>query len=281
MPEFDEVLDGFGDNFKKNFKKPGFKIALFGVAGLGLFALYKNMQSDTATAAGGGEYYIPTGYASGYPELSGDSAGGYDGLYGQLDAMQGSMDTSNDSLSSQLDKINDKLGEQEALNVTLQNQIIRQNVVSEMKANSELYNAITGAAHADLKNQLHDRNMELAAEIGATFDPETGNYFDNETGSVLYTVAGQKATVAENYKPKGSSNPAKLYVTDKTTKKVTTSSYADDMTALSKAGDAFNKAQAAGDKAGMDKAHADAEAIRAKYGYSGGEDGSQQLALAD
>lgn len=38
-------------------------------------------------------------------------------------------------------------------------------------------------------------------------------------------------------------------------------------------------ANAAGDKAGMDAAHAAAEALRAKYGYSGGADGSEHLGL--
>ena len=38
-------------------------------------------------------------------------------------------------------------------------------------------------------------------------------------------------------------------------------------------------AKAAGDQAGMDAAHAGAEAVRAKYGYSGGADGSNHLGL--
>ncbi len=41
----------------------------------------------------------------------------------------------------------------------------------------------------------------------------------------------------------------------------------------------YAKAQAKGDKAGMQKAHAGAEAIRAKSGYSGGVDGSQHIPL--
>ncbi len=41
----------------------------------------------------------------------------------------------------------------------------------------------------------------------------------------------------------------------------------------------YAKAQAKGDKAGMQKAHAGAEAIRAQSGYSGGVDGSQHIPL--
>lgn len=52
-----------------------------------------------------------------------------------------------------------------------------------------------------------------------------------------------------------------------------------DKDALAAAGAAWNAAKAAGDQAGMEKAHADAEAIRANYGYSGGADGSQNIKL--
>lgn len=52
-----------------------------------------------------------------------------------------------------------------------------------------------------------------------------------------------------------------------------------DEEALAAAGAAWNAANAAGDKAGMEKAHADAEAIRAGYGFSGGADGSEFIAL--
>lgn len=41
--------------------------------------------------------------------------------------------------------------------------------------------------------------------------------------------------------------------------------------------DAYKRAQAAGDTAGMEQAHAQAEAIRALYGYSGGADGSEYV----
>lgn len=49
----------------------------------------------------------------------------------------------------------------------------------------------------------------------------------------------------------------------------------EDLEQLGKFGDAWNAAHAAGDQAGMDAAHAGAEALRAKYNYSGGADGSE------
>lgn len=52
-----------------------------------------------------------------------------------------------------------------------------------------------------------------------------------------------------------------------------------DRAALSAAGKKWNEANARGDKDGMDAAHAEAEAIRNKYGFSGGDDGSAYIKL--
>ena len=53
-----------------------------------------------------------------------------------------------------------------------------------------------------------------------------------------------------------------------------------DRAAIAEAQQAYEKAQAIGDKAAMAAAHAAAEAIRAKYNYSGGADGSQVTSFA-
>lgn len=47
-----------------------------------------------------------------------------------------------------------------------------------------------------------------------------------------------------------------------------------DRAALEAAGQSYNQAQAAGDQAGMDAAHRQAESIRNQYGYSGAETGA-------
>lgn len=47
--------------------------------------------------------------------------------------------------------------------------------------------------------------------------------------------------------------------------------------ALEAAGNSWNEANKAGNQEGMDAAHKQAEAIRALYGYSGGDDGSQYI----
>ena len=291
MPEFDEVLDNFQDNFKENLKKPWFKVALGVVVVLGGYALIKNMASSssaTGTNAAGGEYYIPTGYASGYPEYQGGVGGGdysfgstenYDGLLNYMENLQTSQDTTNNAIMSQLDKLAAQIGTQPGLTDSMIGGVEQQNIVAEMKANSELYNGLEGDGWSDLKTSLHDRNQELAAQIGATFDSATGSY-RSENGSALYTVTETTISKTENgYTPKGSSNPAKIVVTEGTSKKVTSASYASDSIALAEAGQRYNAAKAAGDKDGMAKAHADAEAIRAQYGYSGGEDGSQVIKI--
>lgn len=54
---------------------------------------------------------------------------------------------------------------------------------------------------------------------------------------------------------------------------------ANDQAAINALTVQYNNAQAKGDKAGMDAAHAAAEAIRARYGFSGGVDGEQYVQL--
>lgn len=53
-----------------------------------------------------------------------------------------------------------------------------------------------------------------------------------------------------------------------------------DRAALDAAKQSYADAQKAGDQAGMDAAHRQAEQLRAQYGYSGGSDGSQYLPFA-
>lgn len=55
---------------------------------------------------------------------------------------------------------------------------------------------------------------------------------------------------------------------------------AKDQTAIEEAKRKYDAAKQTGDRAGMDAAHREAEAVRAQYGFSGGEDGSQRIALA-
>lgn len=54
----------------------------------------------------------------------------------------------------------------------------------------------------------------------------------------------------------------------------------DSVAAITAAKKKWAEAQAAGDRARMDAAHAEAEAVRAGLGYSGGDDGSKEIAIA-
>lgn len=63
--------------------------------------------------------------------------------------------------------------------------------MAQMKANSELYNAL-GNDQSDTKKALHAANLEIASKYGYTYDGKTGNYFTN-SGSVVYLTSQQQA----------------------------------------------------------------------------------------
>lgn len=102
----------------------------------------------------------------------------------------------------------------------------------------------------------------IAAGIGAAANAikNKNNTASGSSGST------SKSTGGGSYTPSGSNTDAGLSAADAAKMQV----YKD----------AYNKAQAAGDTAGMEKAHADAEALRGGYGYSGGKDGSEYIAKA-
>ena len=53
----------------------------------------------------------------------------------------------------------------------------------------------------------------------------------------------------------------------------------EDLALMRKYSDAWDEANAAGDEAGKNAAHDAAEQLRAKYGYSGGVDGSDYIKI--
>lgn len=55
----------------------------------------------------------------------------------------------------------------------------------------------------------------------------------------------------------------------------------EDTAKIDSAKKKYAEAQAKGDTAGMESAHKEAEAVRANYGYSGGDDGSQNISLGN
>lgn len=63
--------------------------------------------------------------------------------------------------------------------------------LAQMKANSELYNAL-GDGQSETKKALHQQNLEIASKYGFNYDSQSGNYFTN-SGSVVYLTSQQQA----------------------------------------------------------------------------------------
>lgn len=217
MAEIQEVFEDFGDNFKANIKKPWFKWALVGVVAVGLFVAYRKHQEGGTSA--GGEYYTPTGYA-GYPSVSGgggdvggsDSYDGldttqYDEFYAYLNSLQTSQDTSNDALSSQISALTDKLAEVQDSNKYLQEQLNQQMIISEMKNNSELRNITSSRSE---KDSLHQRNIELAEQLGAVFDSDAGKYISPSGGYFYEPVSSLSPYQAIANKTPSVSSPSDI-----------------------------------------------------------------------
>ena len=82
------------------------------------------------------------------------------------------------------------------------------------------------------------------------------------------TSSSSKKSSSSSYTPKGSNTDAYIQQTN-----------ASDYNAIQSAKQAYADAQKAGDTVGMQNANAAANAIREKYGYTGGSDGSEYIAL--
>ena len=98
---------------------------------------------------------------------------------------------------------------------------------------------------------------------------------DGLTSTVYTDNYGRTYTETKENGTKTSSN------TPSAGSKKTDSLSKSDAAAIKAAQKAYNEAKAKGDTAGMDKAHSDAEAIRNKNGYSGGDDGSKVIASSN
>ena len=98
---------------------------------------------------------------------------------------------------------------------------------------------------------------------------------DGLTSTVYTDNYGRTYTETKENGTKTSSN------TPSTGSKKTDSLSKSDAAAIKAAQKAYNEAKAKGDTAGMNKAHSEAEAIRNKNGYSGGDDGSKVIASSN
>lgn len=202
MAEMFEVLEDGAENLKKNIKKKPFAVAAVGVGVLALFVWWmkgRNGSVDTTAyeAIGYGGY--PTVAGGGGSSDSGDSES-YDSYYEEIirenqtqtDSLLQQITQDNNAYLAEMETtigiLEDRVTTSEERETEYLKQIQRQQVISQMRANSELYNTITDR---DTKDALHAENMSLAEEMGWTFDPSTGNYF--EGNSVVYTTAKQQS----------------------------------------------------------------------------------------
>lgn len=195
MAEIQEVFEDFSENVKKTVKKKPFIAVAVGVGAVGLFVWWKNQKRATNAVA-----YEAIGYG-GYPEVSGSVSGGSGGsvgsddsaLYEQLiyensayyEKLLGDMES---SYTTEIADLNNRV---DSLTASAQNSeaaLKREQTISQMRANSDLYNVITDKA---TKDALHAENMALASEMGWVWDGTSGNYY--EGNSVVYTTTKQEA----------------------------------------------------------------------------------------
>lgn len=200
MAEIQEVFEDFSENVKKTVKNKPFIAVAVGVGAVGLFVWWKKQKTTANNAVA----YEPIGYG-GYPEVSGSISGGSGGsddsaLYEQLiyenssyyEKLLGDMESSYTTeiadLNNRVDALHSSALDSEERAATTAAALKREQTISQMRANSDLYNVITDRA---TKDALHAENQALAAEMGWTFDPTSGNYF--EGNSVVYTTTKQEA----------------------------------------------------------------------------------------
>ena len=145
MPDFD-ILDGMDDVGKKTSKtfkglkdNKWFKIGLVLAIGGGLFILIKNRNKTSSDDVV--EYATPIGY-SGYPSTGGGgsvvsmSSDELDYFKSEMAYLYGEM---YDVMESNYDTLNEKLATTtETLN-TYNSELHKENVISQMKYNSDLW----------------------------------------------------------------------------------------------------------------------------------------------
>lgn len=227
MAEIIEVLEDGLDNVKDTVKKKPFLVAAVGVSAVALFVWFQKQNNSPD----GSNYYDGSqaiGYA-GYPEISSggsSSTSEYDYYSSEVERIQDEYLSEVDRMATEYNTSIADLEEQynstlsdmektyassmegmysdverlttevESIRATSEAQTLaftRSNDLAQMKANSELYNALSGPEHEATRKALHDENLAIAEKYGLNYDSRSGNYYDN--GTVAYTTAKQNAQV--------------------------------------------------------------------------------------
>ena len=210
MAEIEQVFEDFAENTKKAIKSKPF---LFAAVGVGVVALYVGWKRNRASADDSGPYEA-IGYA-GYPTVGGgggeyvDDSAYYENLITEYQTSISDMqtehksviadltqqyDTSLDELQSNILDLSDKQKSTEEALSEQKYQLERERALSQMKANSELYNALSKPENAEEREALHAENLAIAEKYGWKYDPRSGNYFDGS--SVVYTTSAQQSARA-------------------------------------------------------------------------------------
>lgn len=222
MAEITEVFEDFTENTKKLVKSKPFLIALAVVIVLALFAAVRKNKAEDTSEAGP---YEAIGYA-GYPTVGGgggeysqgeDTSSYYESIIADYERtiqnmksdyeqtildmqtnadqnvsdLKSHYDSSMDELYSNINDLSNAQKDQADALAETNYQLQRERAISQMKANSELYNVLSKPEDASRREALHAENMRIAEEMGWEFDSHTGNYFEGD--SILYTVSWQDA----------------------------------------------------------------------------------------
>lgn len=122
--------------------------------------------------------------------------------------------------------------------------------------------------------------MGILSTLGKVVSSAAKAYSTAQKNKNSSSSSSNKSSSNKNYNSSNSSSSSSSYIpVGRNTDSYIKSSNASDYAAIQSAKQAYAEAQARGDTAGMNSANAAANAIRAKYGYSGGNDGSQYIAF--
>ena len=121
--------------------------------------------------------------------------------------------------------------------------------------------------------------MSLIASLGTLAAKTVKAYKDSASKTNSSTSSSTKSSSTSSKKSSSGSTSSVYTPKGSNTDSYIQSTNSDDYNAIQAAKQAYAEAQKAGDQAGMSNANATANAIRAKYGYSGGTDGSEYIGI--
>ena len=194
--DFDEVTETIEDGTKKFGKwikdNKVFAIALILTIVFALYSFYKKNKTVSGASSDTAELtsfaYVPTGY-EGYPTMS---EGYAEDLYNAVDTMYSDFESIVEQIQNETDSSYENIIDSyksyeniidsyesdikdlsESLSY-LEEQNNKERIIAEMKENSNLWNLTSDDSQ---RKALHDANVILGEQLGATFDSATGTWW--------------------------------------------------------------------------------------------------------